>query len=104
MGKYCKFCGTATEEGVCPVGHEFKKMCVNCADSITEDGETYFCNNAVNKETAQKKIAEAIEAAGVSTYTVEYALHPVALKKPTAKCGQWSLSEDVLSELKGLFK
>ena len=104
MGKYCKFCGSVTEEGVCPNDHDFKKMCINCSDSITEDGETFFCNNAANKEAAQKKIEDAINAAGVNTYTVEYALHPVALKKPTLKCGQWTLSEDVVEDLKGLFK
>ena len=59
MGKYCKFCGSVTEEGVCPNDHDFKKMCINCSDSITEDGETFFCNNVANKEAAQKYKAEA---------------------------------------------
>lgn len=103
MGKYCKFCGTATEGGVCPNEHVFKKMCVNCAHSKEED-ESYFCNNLDNMKTASNKIAEAIKNAGVEAYEVEFNLKPVALKKPTLKCSKWELSNDVLSEIQALFK
>ena len=103
MGKYCKFCGTATEDGVCPNEHAFKKMCVNCAHSKEED-EQYFCHNEENMNNALQKVNEAIKNAGVEAYKVEVSLQPVALKKPTLKCGKWELSEDVLAEVKGLFK
>ena len=103
MGKYCKFCGTATEGGVCPNEHAFKKMCVNCAHR-TEKDEQYFCNNEENMNNALQKVNEAIKNAGVEAYKVEVSLQPVALKKPTLKCGKWELAEDVLNEVKELFK
>lgn len=103
MGKYCKFCGTATEGGACPNEHAFKKMCVNCAHSKEED-EQYFCHNEENMNNALQKVNEAIKNAGVEAYKVEVSLQPVALKKPTLKCGKWELSDDVLAEVKGLFK
>jgi len=78
-------------------------MCVNCAHSKEED-EQYFCHNEENMNNALQKVNEAIKNAGVEAYKVEVSLQPVALKKPTLKCGKWELSEDVLAEVKGLFK
>lgn len=103
MGKYCKFCGSVTEEGVCPNVHAFKKMCVNCAHS-KEDGEQYFCHNEENMNNALQKVQEAIKNAGVDAYKVDFTIQPVALKKPTLKCGKWELSDDVLEEVKAMFK
>lgn len=103
MGKYCKFCGSVTEEGACPNEHSFKKMCVNCAHS-KENEEQYFCHNEENMNNALQKVQEAIKNAGVDAYKVEVTLQPVALKKPTLKCGKWELSDEVLEEVKALFK
>ena len=48
MGKLCILTGAE-----CP---EFKKMCLNCEFSSTDDGETYVCNNEENKAAAIEKI------------------------------------------------
>ena len=85
-----------------------KKMCVNCASCVfDEDGETYTCNNEENQKNAFDKIKEAINNAGVSSYSIKnidsLVLEPLPIKKPTAKCGKWELNGTILDELEQSF-
>lgn len=83
MGKLCILTGEET----CPV---FKKMCLNCEFSSTEDHETYVCNNEENKAAAIEKIKAALP----ETYNlVNLELAPRPLKAPTKKCGHWTLNK-----------
>ena len=109
MEKYCKFCGEPlNEEGKCPNGHEFKKMCLNCiycTEEVTdgEDGHL-FCMNAENKKNALNKMLELLnkEGNGYAVKTLE--IEPVPLKRPTLKCGSWELDETLVREILGFFK
>lgn len=82
MAKLCILTGAE-----CPV---FKKMCLNCEFSSTEDGETYVCNNEENKAAVIEKIKASIP----ETYgLVNLELAPRPLKAPTRKCGHWTLDK-----------
>lgn len=99
----CKFCGQELVDGMCPSGHSFKKMCLNCEFlSKNENGEL-VCANEENRSREMKAILEA--ASGVTKmYQVESVeISPIPLKKPTAKCGQWKLDESVLEEIRNMF-
>ena len=102
--EYCKLCGTPLEDGICPNTHAFNKMCLNCADCQPNDGDGFICVNEKNKEKAQGDAMKALEAAGIKSYKITIALEPVPLKKPTCKCPNWTLSEDVAKEVVALFK
>jgi len=95
MGKLCILTGEET----CPV---FKKMCLNCEFSSTEDGETYVCNNEENKAAAIEKIKAALP----ETYNlVNLELAPRPLKAPTKKCGHWTLGKKaVWAAVQEIFK
>lgn len=104
MDNYCIFCGEKLDEnGACCNNHEFKKMCLNCTFCTSTEGSLY-CGNDENKEAALNKMLELIkkESGGYSVKNLE--IEPVALKKPTLKCGKWELSEQVLNKIKALFK
>lgn len=104
MEEFCKFCGTPLEDGVCPNGHNFKKMCINCADCGVDADGKFVCKNEDNLKTAFEKIMEA--ASGVTeAYVVKnLEILPVPLKKPTLKCGKWTLNDGIKKELETLFK
>ena len=103
MSELCKLCGQEMENGVCPVDHSFKKMCLNCQD-VSDKGEgTYLCTNADNLNAALEKMKAAAEKIG--GYSIEnIEIKPLPLKKPTCKCGNWALSSDVRNSLEELFK
>lgn len=104
--KFCVLCGEAlNEEGNCPKEHVFKKMCINCAWLNTVDGNQ-VCTNSKNMENARKKILDAARnaAEGYSISNLKLDLNPLPLKKPTLKCGEWLLSELVLTNIKNSFK
>lgn len=101
---YCPLCGKElNEEHKCENNHAFKKMCVNCQSSYF-DGVAYFCKNEKNLSDAKKKLEEAIENSGIkSTHKVEVSIEPLPLKKPIAKCKEWSLNEEIKNSLVNLF-
>jgi len=102
---YCHLCGEVinSEEGKCKNDHAFKKMCVNCASSHF-NGTVYFCDNEKNMADAQKKLQDAIENSGVEkTHKVTVSIEPLPLKKPTAKCKEWNLDNDIKEALETLF-
>lgn len=105
MAKYCRFCGeTLNEEGLCPNGHEFKKMCVNCIYCNEDAEDTLVCMNEDNKKAALNKMLELLksEGGGYAVKTLE--IEPVPLKKPTLKCGRWELDETIVKDVIGMFK
>lgn len=97
--KFCLFCGSPLDEkGACPVDHAFKKMCLNC-----EFFSHNTCINSKNLENAKAKILE--KAKEVSGYgVVDITIEPLPIKKPTLKCGNWSLDEKVKNNIVELFK
>lgn len=104
--KFCKFCGTPlNEKEQCPNNHVFKKMCLNCGYLATIDGNM-VCSNTENMEFARKRVIEAAKeaAAGYSITTLNIDLSPLPLKKPTAKCKEWVLSDLVLTTIKNSFE
>lgn len=96
----CKLCGAEMKEGVCPSGHEYKKMCINCAFCKAE-GDIYSCHNGENEEDAVEKIKTAAKeaAGGYEIDNIQIKLMPLVLKKPTAKCKRWELDNEVLEEI-----
>ena len=110
MGKLCVFCGENTVDGACPNNHAFKKMCLNCShlrEEVTDEPEgELFCANRDNLIAAKEKIlsAAAAESGGYKIKNITVDIEPLPLKKPTAKCKNWSLSDTVLEELKNMFK
>ena len=109
MEKYCKFCGEPlNEEGKCPNGHEFKKMCLNCIycteDISDEENATFLCMNEENKKNALNKMLELLKKEGGGYAVKNLEIEPVPLKKPTLKCGKWELDETVMREILGMFK
>lgn len=105
MAELCKFCGEPlNEKGVCANAHTFKKMCVNCASCGKNEDNELVCKNETNLKSAFDKVMAAVEGA-VQGYSVKnFDIAPLALKKPTSKCGNWSLSDEVSAELLNLFK
>ena len=100
MEKFCNLCGTQlNEDGACINTHNInKKMCVNCTFvSLTDDG--YLCNNEINMENAKKKIIEAatVAAGGYSIDNINFDIKPLPLKKPSVKCPQWELNNDIIN-------
>lgn len=83
MAKLCILTG----EEACPV---FKKMCLNCEFSSTEDEENFVCNNEENKAAAIEKIKAALPD---SYELANIELQPRPLKSPTKKCGKWALDK-----------
>ena len=110
MEKYCVFCGENTVDGVCPNGHLFKKMCLNCAHmgekTTDEEGNVLVCENEDNLNAAKEKIlgAATSESGGYKIKNISFELEPLPLKKPTAKCKNWVLSDAVLKQMTELFK
>ena len=88
MGKLCILTGEET----CPV---FKKMCLNCEFSSTEDGEKYVCNNEENKAAAVEKMKAALPE-GYEIENLE--LKPRPLKAVVKKCGKWTLNKKAVWE------
>ena len=105
MEHFCKFCGEPlNEEGLCPNGHVFKKMCLNCTScGKNEDGEL-VCKNATNLKSAYDKIMAAVKDAAQAYAVKNLEISPLPLKKPTSKCGNWELNDEIVTELVGLFK
>ena len=88
MGKLCILTG----EEANPV---FKKMCLNCEFSFTEDGENYVCNNEENKAAAVEKLKAALPE-GYEIENLE--LKPRPLKAVVKKCGKWTLNKKAVWE------
>ena len=102
--EYCRLCGTPLEEGVCPNGHNFKKMCLNCEDcGVNADGEL-VCKNAENLKATFDKMMSALSGITESYAVKTLEIQPVALKKPTLKCGKWHLSNEVANDFVKMFK
>ena len=103
MNEICKLCGSEMENGVCPVDHKFKKMCINCQDISHSDDGLSRCSNPDNMKAALDKMVAAAEKVG--GYVIEnIEIKPLPLKTLTSKCGNWSLSSDVRASLEELFK
>lgn len=106
MVENCKFCGSKLEDGKCPNDHSFKKMCLNCSFVGDVDGSV-VCLNEDIKAKAKEKVMAAIESATLGTHkitNIKFELEPVPLKKPTLKCDKWELNQEVLDEVKAMFK
>lgn len=104
MSEFCKFCGEPLQEGVCRNKHTYKKMCLNCEYcGKNEDGEL-VCKNEENLKSAFDKIMAAVSGVTQSYSVKNLVIEPIPLKKPTAKCGSWRLSDAVLTEILDMFK
>lgn len=103
MAEYCKFCGAEIEEGT-PHVHEFKKMCLNCEFCGKNAKEELVCKNEANLKDAFDKIMSAAGGATQAYVIKNLEIEPIALKRPTAKCGSWRLSDAVEAELMQMFK
>ena len=92
MSELCKLCGQEMENGVCPVDHSFKKMCLNCQD-VSDKGEgTYLCTNADNLNAALEKMKAAAEKiGGYSIENIEIKPLPLPEASFTADLGADSL-------------
>ena len=100
----CKFCGEELKDNKCPKEHIFKKMCLNCQFAIKDEaGEVLFCTNKENLESIKNKMLKVANEVSESYGVANIDVKPLPLKKPTRKCGLWSLSEDVKKELINLF-
>lgn len=98
----CILCGTElTAEGTCGNSHAFKKMCLNCHYLGTnEDGER-VCTNEVNLQNAKEKMKAALP---VGYMLKELEIAPIPLKKPTARCGEWKISQETIDQLIASFE
>ena len=101
--KYCRLCGAElNSEGICPTGHEFNKMCLNCeCCSIQEEG--MVCTNEDNLNDAVAKITENINEGKFGYSVANIELKPLPLKKPTKNCKRWRLDSSIKAELENLF-
>lgn len=105
MSEFCKFCGEPlNEEGLCPNGHVFKKMCLNCTSCGKNEDNELVCKNEANLKSAFDKIMAAVQGASQAYSVKNLEIAPLPLKKPTNKCGLWELNNEVLNELIGAFK
>ena len=101
MDKICIFCGNPlNEENKCINEHYVlnKKMCLNCEYLKNEDASV-VCTNTVNMENARNKIIEAAKAAA-GNYSIDgmvFELKPLPLKKPSVKCPQWELNNNIIN-------
>lgn len=110
MDKICNLCGfPLNEEGKCSVNHNLKRMCLNCGNcgTISENGEDKLvCTSSVNMQKAKDRALAAIKEsiAGYELATIpEIDIKPVPLRKPTSKCDQWLLSEDIKDSIESYF-
>ena len=101
--KLCRYCGIELgEDGRCINGHNInKKMCVNCQHvCYTEDG--YFCAHEGNMADAKAKMVEAANSVSNGfPFTIE--VSPLPLKKPSLKCGNWVLNNELIKEFEESF-
>lgn len=103
MVKLCAYCGIEMgEDGKCINAHNTnKKMCVNC-QYVQFNDEGYFCAHDGNMADAKAKMIEAANSVSNGfPFTIE--VSPLPLKKPTLKCGNWVLSENIVYEFKNSF-
>lgn len=105
MEQFCKFCGgPLNEEGLCPNRHSYKKMCLNCEYCGKNEKSELVCKNEDNFKAAFDKIMAAVSGVTQSYSVKNLVIEPIPLKKPTAKCGSWKLSDVVLAEIEESFK
>ena len=101
MAKYCIICGEPlNEEGHCPNGHEFKKMCLNCrfCGRLDKNTDELVCLNEDNKKAAMDKMLELLSKEGGGYSVKKLEIEPVPLKKPSLKCGKWEVDKLRVSE------
>ena len=105
VNNYCKLCGGVLTDGQCEnaENHKFKRMCVNCNCVSTDENGNYVCMNEKNQKDAEDKVNAAIESAGIKNYNISVTLQPVPLKKPTLKCKEWTLSNEIKENIESLF-
>ena len=95
----CVFCGAPLVDGKCEHDHSIKKMCVNCKFADKNEDGSYTCNNEKNLTTTKNKMLEAIKGVSESYAVTEFEIKPLPLKKPTLKCKEWTLDENILEQL-----
>ena len=108
MDNYCILCGEVLDDGILTFQHhQFKKMCLNCAYAEhTVPGDTasdLICKNEDNKKLFIEKMKEAANAITESYSVDNIEISPLPIKKPTRKCKQWVLNENVKNSLVDLF-
>ena len=94
MKQYCPLCGSEFIDGACPNDHSFKKMCLNCAWLSENEAGELVCSNEQNQKDAAEKVRASIikeSDIGYSIKNLAFELSPLPLKKPTLKCGKWTL-------------
>ena len=100
MENLSKLTGELLEDG--KKDFDLRKMCLNCSFlQKNKDGE-FVCRNEDNMKLAMEPVYEAIKK--VNAYNVvSLEVEPVPLKKPTNRCGNWNLSDDIVEYMKTLF-
>ena len=105
MSEFCKFCGEPlNEDGQCPKGHVFKKMCLNCTSCDKNEEGKLVCKNETNLKSAFDKIMEAVKGAAQSYTVKNLEIAPLPLKTPVNKCGLWELNPEIVTEITESFK
>ena len=79
-------------------------MCLNCAHCQINDDGDLVCKNEENLSDAVEKAKEAIEGINGYKFVGELKMEPIPLKKPTAKCKRWELSEEMLKKFAESFE
>ena len=95
-----RFTGNPLPEGSKEL--DLRKMCLNCSFLKENEKGELVCSNQDNMKAAMEPVYDALNKVnGYNLVTLE--VEPVPLKKPTNRCGNWALSDEVIEYMKGLF-